>query len=600
VSTAIPETIVTRPVVEARTDILPPRRALLATVLAVGVVLAALDIWASTRIGSTIDLIILLSLPQVTYLVIGVVLWARRPDSRTGMLMVAAAYAAFIGGLWGLKTSLLVTLGFGLQGLDGAIRSQMLLAYPTGRLGSRPLRIYVLFLYAYVVGYGATTKLHEITAAAFGCLDCPRGLLIVSHGESWFQTNAHIQEIADVVLLSTTAAILVVKWWRGSPAYRRVIGPVLLIGAIPSNVFATLALTSWFDLTLDTRLMLIRAYGVTLTLVPIMLLIGMLRTRRTRGAVGDLVVNLQGGASPERLREALARTLRDPSLEIAYYLPESDAYVDEDGRPLTLPSSGSDRAVTVLERSGERLAVLVHDPALLEQPELVEAASAAARLALDNERLQARIRAQLDEVRASRERIVRAGDEERRRVERDLHDGAQQRMLSLGLALRLIRKQSEADDPAVTDTIGRAEEDLRLALSELRELASGIHPSVLARSGLEAALVSLAERSVIPVVLGPSPPSGLPPAVEATVYFVVSEALANAGKHSGAQRARVDVTRNDGYVHVAVADDGIGGADATGSGLVGLTDRVAALGGTLGVESPPGGGTTLRAHIPCA
>src|SRR5262249_31255913 len=155
-------------------------------------------IWASIRIGSTFDLTFLLSLPQVTYLVTGVILWARRPDSRTGMLMVAAAYAAFVGGMWGLKTPLLITLGFGLQGLDGVIRSQMLLASPTGRLGSRPLRLYVAFLYAYVVVYGATTKLHEITAAAFGCLDCPRGLLIVSHGESWFQTNAKIQEIADV------------------------------------------------------------------------------------------------------------------------------------------------------------------------------------------------------------------------------------------------------------------------------------------------------------------------------------------------------------------------------------------------------------------
>jgi signal transduction histidine kinase len=204
------------------------------------------------------------------------------------------------------------------------------------------------------------------------------------------------------------------------------------------------------------------------------------------------------------------------------------------------------------------------------------------------------------ELRASRLRLVAAQDEARRRVERDLHDGAQQRLLTLSMVLRLLRKRAESRDPTLTATIDEADRELKQALEELRELARGIHPAILTRSGLGPALASLAERSAVPVDVAAGLPARFPAPVEATVYFVVSEALANVAKYARAAHVWVVVTNPDGVVQVEVADDGEGGADpSAGSGLTGLSDRVEALGGTFRVDSPAGGGTRIMARIPC-
>jgi signal transduction histidine kinase len=230
---------------------------------------------------------------------------------------------------------------------------------------------------------------------------------------------------------------------------------------------------------------------------------------------------------PGGVRDALARTPGDPSLQLALWLPERGAYVDAAGRPRELPVPGSDRAVTVQGDSEEPVAALVHDPVLLERRALLQAAGAAARLALENERLQAKLRAQLDELRASRARIVAAGDAERRRLVRDLHDGAQQRILALGLALQLARARLDGTSPAAAELLAEADAELRAALTELRELARGIHPAVLTEHGLGPALATLAERTPVPVTITELPDQRLPAATEAATYFFVSEALAN-------------------------------------------------------------------------
>jgi signal transduction histidine kinase len=274
--------------------------------------------------------------------------------------------------------------------------------------------------------------------------------------------------------------------------------------------------------------------------------------------------------------------------------------VDEEGRDLKLPPDAA--AVTVIHRDGERLAALVHDPALIEHRELLRAAAAAAGMAIANSHLQAEVRTQLEEVRASRARIVQAGDAERRKVERDLHDGAQQRLLSLSLALHAARRQAEgeADHAVIGDTLGLASEELGLAITELRELARGIHPTILTDEGLGPALESLTARASVPVTLVGAPTDRLPPAIEAAAYFVVSEALANVTKYANAKRASVRVSRSDGYITVEVRDDGVGGADETrGSGIRGLHDRVAAVNGRLTIVSPAGAGTTILAVLPC-
>ena len=257
------------------------------------------------------------------------------------------------------------------------------------------------------------------------------------------------------------------------------------------------------------------------------------------------------------------------------------------------------RAVTVLEHDGKRLAALVHDPALLDDPELVEAVGAAASLALENARLQAELRAQLAEVRASRARIVEAGDAERRRLERDLHDGAQQRLLGIRLALQLARGRLADGGAAVDELLAEADAEAVDALAELRALARGIHPAILTEEGLPAALAALARRAPVPVELTVAP-ERLPAPVEATAYFVTAEALANVAKHAHASRVTVDVTRANGRLAIEITDDGVGGADPDGAGLRGLRDRVEALDGRLRVDSPPGGGTRVTAAIPCA
>jgi signal transduction histidine kinase len=257
--------------------------------------------------------------------------------------------------------------------------------------------------------------------------------------------------------------------------------------------------------------------------------------------------------------------------------------------------------VTRIEHQGRCVAAIVHDPALDEQPGLVTAAGDAAALALENERLDAELRARVEELQASRARIVQVGLEERRRLERDLHDGAQQRLVALRLQLRLAHDQA-AKDPAVTQRmLDGAMTELDEALAELRELARGIHPAVLADRGLEPALSALAGRAPLPVEVKSAPEERLPAPVEAAAYFVVAEALTNVARYAQASRASVAVERRNGHAVVEVRDDGVGGADPTrGTGLVGLQDRLSALDGRLEVESPSGGGTVVRADIPCA
>jgi signal transduction histidine kinase len=224
-----------------------------------------------------------------------------------------------------------------------------------------------------------------------------------------------------------------------------------------------------------------------------------------------------------------------------------------------------------------------------------------ASLALQHSRLQAEVKAQLDQVRASRARIVEAGDTARRRLERDLHDGAQQRLVTLSLALGIARERATGTDPELESLLESASKEAREALVELRELARGIHPAVLTETGLRGALQALVERSPIATTLGDVPDERFPAPIEATAYFVASEALANVAKHAAAETTVITITRSAGVLIVQVSDDGVGGARPDGgSGLRGLADRVASVGGSVRIDSPAGGGTRIEAEIPLA
>jgi signal transduction histidine kinase len=309
-------------------------------------------------------------------------------------------------------------------------------------------------------------------------------------------------------------------------------------------------------------------------------------------------VELGRGLEPARLRDAIARALRDTSLQLGVWHGDRDEYVDGDGRPVSVvPAAG--RSVTVLERHGRKVAALVHDTALRENPALLDAVSSAAGLALENERLLAELRAQLEEVRDSRARIVEASVAERRRLERNLHDGAQQRLVTLSLNLRMAQETLH-DDPRATETmLAGVGEDLKHALHELRELARGLHPAVLTDRGLAPALQSLANRSPFPVAIVGAPADRLPEPVESALYYVVAESLTNAAKYSRATEGRVELSTTPVTVEVEIRDNGSGGANLnSGTGLRGLADRLEALGGTLRLESPAAGGTVIRATLP--
>src|SRR3954451_24213513 len=331
---------------------------------------------------------------------------------------------------------------------------------------------------------------------------------------------------------------------------------------------------------------------------PATFLAGLLRSRLARGGLAQLFREL-AGMRGDALQAALGRTLGDPTLVLAYRLPHSAGHADVAGRPVLVPPVTPDRASAPIEHEGREVAALVYDASLDDDPEMVEAIRAAAAMALDNERLLPQSQARLAEVQASRQRIVAAGDAERRRLERDLHDGAQQRLVALALQLRMIRTDIRRDPAQAEQLAAAASEELAHSLEELRELARGIHPAALDH-GLAAALESLASRSTVATAVTCDAPEHVPRAVELAVYFVACEALANLGKYAKATAASLRLLRTSAGVAIEVADDGVGGADAAnGSGLHGLTDRVEALNGRLLLPSPRAAGTVVTAELPC-
>jgi signal transduction histidine kinase len=338
---------------------------------------------------------------------------------------------------------------------------------------------------------------------------------------------------------------------------------------------------------------------VLLVLVPGALVLTLATLLAVGSGLRSLDRSLLGARRPLEgpVREMLAESLGDRSLSIAYWLPDRGIFVDERGWPTELPAPGSGRAWTAVEREGQRVAAIIHDEELDAGPELVHAAAATAALAIDNERLKADLRARVQELRRSRLRIVEAADDARRRLERDLHDGAQQQLVSLALDLRLLR--AKLRDHEAGELVEGASERLAQALAELRELARGIHPAILSERGLEPAVEVLAERCPIGVDWTVDLDERLAASAEAAAYFVVSEGLTNVAKYVPQGHAHVEIARAGDALEVVVSDDGPGGAElGSGSGLRGLADRVAALEGTLEIESPPGRGTRLIARIP--
>ena len=532
-----------------------------------------------------------------SYVGSGLVAWRQRPENRLGPVMVFIGFAWLATFLADWNASVPFTVGTAIEDLYLVGFVYLVLSFPAGRLSGR-LDAALLASAAVLSTVVELAWLAFATSDPVICADCPANALRVAAHDDLAQALLQGQRVVGLGLCVFTLGLLVVRWSRASPAQRRAVAPILWTG---SAMFAALSISIVNDITgepLGPVPTWLRAGA--LAAIAFAVLAVLLQRRLAHAAVAGLVVELGRPGASADLRDALGRTLGDPSLELAYWVPAQERFVAPDGTPVRLPGAGEARVTTLVEREGEPVAALVHDAALRDNAELVDSVCAAAALTLENERLQAELLARLAELQASRARLVEATEAERRRIERDLHDGTQQRLVSVAMTLGLAESRARTDPAAVAPVLREARTALAEALEELREISQGIHPAVLVERGLGAALDDLARRAALPVRLDLALDAALPEQIEAAAYFAASEALTNAAKHAHAAEVRLSARHAGGSLMVEVADDGIGGAaPGSGSGLRGLTDRVEALGGRLVVSSPPGRGTVLRVELPC-
>jgi signal transduction histidine kinase len=528
------------------------------------------------------------------------VTYRRDPAGPMWKLFLLYQVVGTVGVIWVLPTSLTWTLSQLSIGIGSVVFVHLVLAFPSGRLADRYDRILVGGAYALLVA----TRLAWLVVWSPGpVVDkvgfSPRNPYVLwPHADlAWLFGPAAIVTIAGLLYVAMLVGLWR-HWQRASPALRRALLPITIAAPLQLAIIVAWHLadanaTGFGDLR---RLLQQPAIDLAGVVFPIGFLLGLLKTRLSRGAIADLALELGRGVPLGGLRDVLARALRDRTLQVVFPAPAGDGYVDPEGQPIELPSVPTrDRGVARLEHEGELLAVLSYDPAIeAEDPGRIEAVASIARLALENERLAAQVRAQLEEVRASRSRIVEAADAERRKIERDLHDGAQQRLVALAMRLDQAREGSAGAAALIDATTA----ELLTAIKEVRDLAHGLHPTILTDAGLAAAVEALAERTPFPVIAVVTD-ARFSTEVEVAAYYVIAEGLTNVARYADATEAHVEVTARDGRLEVTVTDNGRGGADpAAGSGLRGLADRLAAIGGDFRVVSPPGAGTTLSAGLP--
>lgn len=488
----------------------------------------------------------------------GAACWWCRSESRSGPLLLAGGITWYLGTLAGSSSGLLAGLGATLLTLHRGPLVHAVVAHPAGRLRDRPARLLVGAVYA----SSAVGQVGQGPIVACGV----SAALIVATASATRSLRGPLRRARPTALLA--AAILGVALCAGATAD---------VTAV-SEAGGHLALG---------------AYQGAVLCVALVLTVDLLRSRWAEGTLTGLVVELGDVGSESILRARLASTLQDPSLQVGYRRAGGADFVDERGIPVRLPGHDDRRRATLVEDEGEDVAVLVHDPATLEDPTLARPVVEAVRIAVANLRLQRELRHRMAELEASRRRLVEAGDRERRRLESVLHQGAQRRLAQIEQSLR--EASGDGADPAELD---RVQAEVAGARRDLRELARGIHPRAVSERGLAAALAELARRAPVPVSLAVDVPAvDLP--VETAAYFVCSEALTNIGKHAAATRASIRVHSAGDRLVVTIEDNGRGGATlAGGSGLRGLADRVEALGGRLTVRSSTGSGTTLVAELP--
>ena len=500
-----------------------------------------------------------------TLLATGTIAWIRRPSSRTGSLLTAAGVAWFAPNFAFVAVEPIAWLAAHSVALHWGPTLQAVLTYPTGRIASNVERVVVIAGYAVAIGstFVGDQGVDLVTQAALG------------------------------------AAVIGAAIWRTLTAF----GPTrrARAWAVPAATALGLGMVGVAMMRLagpDRALVdaTLSAYQVALCGVAIWLLVGLLREPWRRSTVTDLVVEL-GDAPTASVRDALALALSDPTLDVGYAIEGTAGYVDADGRAIDVPAPGGGRVVTPVAIDARTVGVIIHDPAVLDDPGLLPSIGDATRLAAANARLQAQVRSQIADVEASRRRLVEAEDDARQRIQAQLAEGTEARLRVVAGTLAEARALAQDGASATTvEQTTRAAWQVERALDDLHELSRGLHPPVLHAAGLQDALLELARTAPIPCSVEVDV-EHLPPRFEAATWFVCSEALANVSKHARATRASIQVTVDHGRLVIEVADDGAGGADPGGSGLRGLADRLEAFGGRLTIDSRAGLGTRLTAEL---
>lgn len=518
----------------------------------------------------------------------GAAAWWRRPASRFGPLLIAAGLAWFIPE-WNSPdtgTSLSFSAGLLLLVACPALVAHAALAYPGGRLRSAAERTDVGLAYLASIGLLGLLPAVLFDPAAEGCAQCPGNLLLVEAHRELADGFRRVGLALGLVWVGLFLLLAVHRLRRTSAAER----PVILL--VLASAGAYLSAVAWhFQHSLSRGFLSNDSWGSSLWIVQAVALCLLalgpswqwVRSRRTRSALAALVVELESSPGPGGLRAALARRLGDPSLELLYPLLDG-RLVDATARSLP---PGPDRQFTPLLSGGRRLAVVAHRPGLFDDPALTDAVASAARLTIDNERLQTELRAQVEDLQASRARIVEAGDTERCRLERDLHDGAQQRLVALSLSIGLAAVRGEDRNPRLE----QARRELDRLLAELRQLAHGLYPVALAEEGLAASVETLAEESPVRLRFAcPLVEQRLAAPVESAAYLVIREMVRDERRRFADVATILDGDR----LIVEVTGDGDPPAD-----LLHLEDRIGAVGGRLQLELRDDGSTRLRAELPC-
>ena len=555
--------------------------------------------------GRPLDLAALDLLAGFVFVAAGLVVYLRRPANRSWWLLMAAGGTWFLSTLAGSLVENLAITGFVTGAWHYLFLGWLLLAFPSGRVGTTVGHLLLGALAVMLAVRSAVRLWLYVPPDGTGC-DCVSNQFSGVTDGRWYAGYENVFPWLLAVVFAAVVADVVVRWRRSSGPGRRVLTPVLALGVA---VAVQIAYTQVVRQELSWAVVRAEELFVVVVLVrgvaAASFAAGILRTRSARSAVVGVMGGLEENADPDRLATALRRALEDPSLVLLPWSSTAGGYVDTSGRA-AVPAAGRGQAVTLIAGDhGSPVAALVHDEALLEDPGLVSAITATVRLTIDNERLRRELQDRLDDLAASQVRIIAAGDAERRRIERDLHDGIQQRLVAIALRLRLALERLPDDEEGnggqARDVLATAVADLGSAAEEVRRLARGIHPAILEEAGLQAALESLVDRSPIDVRTDFAVLTEPPPGVGATAYFAVAEALTNAVKHAEGRDVGVAARTVGDRLHVVVTDDGPGGAvNGSGSGLTGLADRVRATGGSLTVTSPEGGGTRIEVDLPCA